>query len=125
MPIRAASISAPGTGPALQPDFQLNDVDMGLAMGSADMMNGFFEGGSDPSLRSKQTLPHLLEPDGVSGGLGESISWEMLGLGLEEPLPSQDMMDELSVALDLTIVLVLIKFVGTISTLTKYIPQSQ
>jgi hypothetical protein len=25
------------------------------------------------------------------------ISWEMIGLGLEEPLPPQDVMDELSV----------------------------
>ena len=92
MPIRAASISAPGSGPSLQPDFQLNDVDMGLAMESADLMNGFFEGGP---LGSKQSLPHMLGPDDTSGGLGESISWEMLGLGLEEPLPSQDMIEEL------------------------------
>lgn len=29
---------------------------------------------------------------------GESFPWEMIGLGLEEPLPAQDVIDDLCVA---------------------------
>ncbi|KAK2755908.1 hypothetical protein FQN54_005704 [Arachnomyces sp. PD_36] len=41
---------------------------------------------------SQQTMPSLTDP---SLGFGGDFSWEMIGLGLEEPLPSQDVIDEL------------------------------
>lgn len=39
----------------------------------------------------KQTLPE------VDLGLDPSFSWEMIGLGLEEPMPMQEAIDELYV----------------------------
>ena len=32
---------------------------------------------------------------GNDGGNSEDLSWEMIGLGLEEPLPHQDMIDDM------------------------------
>lgn len=34
-------------------------------------------------------------PDSLNMGLDEDFSWEMIGLGLDEPLPQQDIIDEL------------------------------
>lgn len=60
-----------------------------------DMMSGFFDATTEHQpLAPKQMMPDMLQTD-VSGGFGESLSWEMIGLGLEEPLPPQDMIDDL------------------------------
>ncbi|MCJ1248379.1 hypothetical protein MMC30_005596 [Trapelia coarctata] len=89
---RTASATAAGPGSIAQPGFQLNDIDMGMG---PDMMSGFFEATAEHSLPSKQMMPDMLQADDVSAGFGESLSWEMIGLGLEEPLPPQDLVDDL------------------------------
>lgn len=43
---------------------------------------------------SQQTMPPLHDP---TVGIAEEFSWEMIGLGLEEPLPNQEVIDELYV----------------------------
>lgn len=45
---------------------------------------------------SQQTMPPLGDP---TLGISEEFSWEMIGLGLEEPLPNQDVIDDLYVLL--------------------------
>ena len=84
------------------PGFQLNDLDMGLGLGDHDMMSGYVDTSSD---RSNLSVPRMmsnpLAPGDMSLGTSEAFSWEMIGLGLEEPLPPQDMIDELSAAQNL------------------------
>ena len=75
-----------------RPGFQLNDLDMGLAMGDQDMMSGFLDAAND---QTKPGIPNIITSGEMNFGLGEGLSWEMIGLGLEEPLPPQDMIDEL------------------------------
>jgi len=90
---RSASATTATPGSIAQPGFQLNDIDMGMG---PDMMSGFFGATAEhPSLASKQMMPDMLQTDDVGAGFGESLSWEMIGLGLEEPLPPQDMIDDL------------------------------
>ena len=60
---------------------------MGMGMGDDENMLGI-SGDRNGSLRN------------ASPGMGSSkdhssYSWEMIGLGLEEPLPPQDMIDDL------------------------------
>ena len=81
------------------PGFQLNDLDMGLSMGDHDMMSGYVETGSDRSnISASRMMPNALAPGDMSMGTNDNFSWEMIGLGLEEPLPPQDMIDDMSVA---------------------------
>lgn len=71
--------------------FQLNDVQMGLAMDDQEMMQGFMSTASiSPNL---PTNVPTAGPDDL--GESDTISWEMIGLGLQEPLPPQEMIDEL------------------------------
>lgn len=71
------------------PDIPLPDSDTG--------------GGNLPHLSSQPNiLPDVFENQQNTGfvGLGSSnndFSWEMIGLGLEEPLPTQEVIDELYV----------------------------
>lgn len=46
---------------------------------------------------SQQNIPPMHDP---TLGIGEEFSWEMIGLGLEEPLPNQDVIDDLYVQLE-------------------------
>lgn len=39
--------------------------------------------------------PDLLNMPDISFGMDNSYSWEMIGLGLEEPMPMQEAIDEL------------------------------
>lgn len=58
----------------------------------------------------------------AGGNNGEAdFSWEMIGLGLEEPLPPQDVMDDLWVKRILLNVCPLTLWPGTKSTLARYI----
>lgn len=45
----------------------------------------------------RQTLEALSLNGGVGGGIGEDdpMMWELIALGIEEPLPPQEVMDEL------------------------------
>lgn len=90
---RSASATTATSGSVAQPGFQLNDIDMGMG---PDMMSGFFGATAEhSSLASKQAMPGMLQTDDAGAAFGESLSWEMIGLGLEEPLPPQDMIDDL------------------------------
>lgn len=58
-------------------------------LNSMDLSNG---GSIAPDL-----LPDL--PDlNQAGAFDDGMTWEMIGLGLEEPLPTQEAIDELSVS---------------------------
>lgn len=39
--------------------------------------------------------PDLLSMPDIGLGMGDNYSWEMIGLGLEEPMPTQEAIDEL------------------------------
>ena len=79
-----------------QPGFQLNDLEIGMAMGDQDMMSGFLDATDNQPDRSiKSGSGNTTQSGEVNTDFGETISWEMIGLGLEEPLPPQDMIDEL------------------------------
>ena len=71
---------------------------MDLGMDCGDDINrvmdtaGFFQ---DPT--AQQAIPDLLGHSNEDIGLGNTFSWEMIGLGLDEPLPTQDVIDDLSV----------------------------
>lgn len=47
----------------------------------------------------RQTLEDLSLDGGVGGGIGEAdpMMWELIALGIEEPLPTQEVIDELYV----------------------------
>ena len=79
-----------------QPGFQLNDLDLGLTMGDQDLMNEFLEA-SNPhqSLPRNQSVSGGSLADDIVLTNEEPFSWEMISLGLEEPLPPQDMIDDM------------------------------
>jgi hypothetical protein len=51
----------------------------------------------DPQPLFDDAAPQILEPLPLSGGLAGTVplTWEMIGLGIDEPLPPQDVIDEL------------------------------
>lgn len=73
-------------------------MDMNLAMdGGEDMERAMNTAGLFQGRAAQEGLPNLLGDDNeVIGGLGNTFSWEMIGLGLDEPLPTQDVIDDLS-----------------------------
>ena len=72
-------------------DMPLHDVpDLSMF---ADGMEGVTSLPLDNSFGgSHQPMPPLTDP---TLGISEEFSWEMIGLGLEEPLPNQDVVDDL------------------------------
>lgn len=77
-------------------DFQLNNLDMGMGIGDHDIMADFLGTGSErlqPS--THHSIPNVIPEGNLSLSPEESFSWEMIGLGLDEPLPPQGMIDEL------------------------------
>ncbi|MCJ1418011.1 hypothetical protein MMC32_004356 [Xylographa parallela] len=89
IPNRSPPITTPS---ASRPGFQLNDLDMGIAMGDPDMINNFLDTSNE---QTKPVMPSIMQSAEMNLGYGEPLSWEMIGLGLEEQLPPQDMIDEL------------------------------
>ena len=79
-----------------QPDFQLNDMDMGIALGDQGILDGILDVTNGP-----QNVSASLSSSRVSSGNDmrlapdHTFSWEMIALGLEEPLPPQDTINEL------------------------------
>ena len=65
---------------------------MGIAMGDPDMINNFLDTSNE---QTKPVMPSIMQSAEMNLGYGEPLSWEMIGLGLEEQLPPQDMIDEL------------------------------
>ena len=69
---------------------------MGMGMGGHDMLTEFLDPGIERSQPSTQySLPNVAPNGKLSPSPEGSFSWEMIGLGLGEPLPPQDMIDEL------------------------------
>ena len=62
-------------------------------MDSQDFMDGIFSSTSNP--QNMPPIPSMMAD--TAPGVDDSISWEMIGLGLEEPLPMQEAVDELLV----------------------------
>jgi hypothetical protein len=62
---------------------EANNVPVANTPGESLSMPGF----SDPS------LGNLMNDFGM--GVTDDFSWDMIGLGLEEPLPSQDIIDDM------------------------------
>ena len=78
-------------------DFNISAMD---APG-ANTRQDTFSSQSPFSAANSNPLPEVINnsnndfaPD-MSFGLDDNFSWEMIGLGLEEPLPTQEAMDEL------------------------------
>jgi len=70
------------------------------------------------------TMPDPQMMENLDLGLDATFSWEMIGLGLEEPMPMQEAVDELY-GRRLIALLRTDNFVVPISTSTKYIPLYQ
>ncbi|KAA6406978.1 MAG: Fungal specific transcription factor [Lasallia pustulata] len=76
-----------------QPDYMNMDlgVDCGDDMERAMNAAGLFQGHT-----TQEAIPNVMGDNSEDiGGLGNTFSWEMIGLGLDEPLPSQDVIDDL------------------------------
>lgn len=67
-------------------------------MGNQELMKGLFDSPFVINHNNTSPVPSLV-PDTLSQnqslGLDDTVSWEMVGLGLEEPLPTQEAVDEL------------------------------
>ena len=64
---------------------------MGLGMDDQDLMQGFLDAASmvgNPGAGPSAT-------EGPSLGETDRVSWEMIGLGLNEPLSPQEMIDDM------------------------------
>ncbi|KAL2137091.1 hypothetical protein VTI74DRAFT_9697 [Chaetomium olivicolor] len=78
---------------AATPNFNVTDPSIGIAS-SRDMDRWHFSGDSpnNPPLEDFNFNSNM----GMGmGGVDNNFTWEMIGLGLEEPLPPQDTIDEL------------------------------
>ena len=65
----------------------VNSVDLN----SQELMDGFFN--STSNAQNISPIPSMMADANL--GLDDSMSWEMIGLGLEEPLPMQEAVDDL------------------------------
>ena len=80
----AATQASPSQG--LEADWNTLGMDMNLDMDDGGILDSAFD---------IQQSDFGLPPLGPSLPTGDLYSQELLGLGLQEPLPPQDMMDEL------------------------------
>ena len=65
----------------------------GFGMDGHELMDDIFN--STSRTQNISPVPSMI-PD-TNTGIDDSMSWEMIGLGLEEPLPMQEAIDDLSV----------------------------
>lgn len=65
----------------------------GIDINSQETMDGIFN--STSNTQDISPVPSTMMD--VNLGLDDPMSWEMIGLGLEEPLPTQEAIDELLV----------------------------
>ena len=67
-----------------------------MSIGDPDMMAGFLgAGGVQTSRSGNQGTSDIMPAVDVTLAPEEPFSWEMISLGLEEPLPPQNMIDDL------------------------------
>lgn len=69
------------------------DTDTASGSGDHDMMSGFAS--MTANMSSGQKVPNVTVTSESNDSTSPDFPWEMIGLGLEEPLPPQDMIDEL------------------------------
>ena len=87
----AAYPNAPQTSFSSQGGFEPADPATNFSLGTEPQ--GMF----DPQPLFEDPAPQILEPLPLDPGLGGAapLTWEMIGLGIDEPLPPQDVIDEL------------------------------
>ena len=96
MPIdSAAANQARSQRATATPTFNVADSSIGIASGRDTMDRWQFTADS-PSGQIDDFNFNSNVGIGM-GGVDNNFTWEMIGLGLEEPLPPQDTIDELSV----------------------------
>lgn len=79
---------------AATPNFNVADT-IGIA-GGRDMDRWHFNPADSPHNPPLEDFNNLNGGMGMGmGGVDNNFTWEMIGLGLEEPLPSQETIDEL------------------------------
>lgn len=93
--VNASSRAAPATQNNMVPDFQ----DIGIGQSNVDMLAHMEHQHDGPA---QAQFPHTILGAPGSGNMDmpaeEPFPWEMIGLGLDEPLPSQDVVNELNQA---------------------------
>ena len=78
------------------PTFSLNESNISATMGDQDMMSGFVDATTAPAMSSVPLMPNVtVTSSEVPSGPASEFPWEMIGLGLEEPLPPADLMNDL------------------------------
>lgn len=63
--------------------------------GIQEPMDKYYEASTNGNGSSERISPAASAIPEVTPGFDPSISWDMVGLGLEEPLPTQQAIDEL------------------------------
>ena len=74
---------------------------MGVDLNSRELMDGIFS--STSNAQNISPGPSIMAD--MNLGIDDSMSWEMIGLGLEEPLPMQEAIDDLLVRLSINALL--------------------
>jgi hypothetical protein len=94
------NLETPGAGRNQQgppaPNFTVTTPSIGIA-GDRDMDRWHFNGESPQTGTMEDFNFNSNMPMGINN-VGSNFTWEMIGLGLEEPLPPQETIDELYVA---------------------------
>lgn len=90
--------AAPSTPPVPQLKLPTHNIDPNLAIGS-DFGNHLGVDGMETDKWGSPQIPlEGMEFPSFGGAMDDpTFTWEMIGLGLEEPLPQQDTIDELYV----------------------------
>jgi len=78
--------------------FQNSSNDLDFAMGDQDAIPDILNP-SDPfnAAASQSNLGAMYPQDPLGFGVDDQFTWELIGQGFEEPLPSQEVIDELCV----------------------------
>ena len=78
-----------------QPGFQLNGIDVDSSLGTEDIMTEFAAAATAAHPVPNSRLQNVRSTQNAASESNPEYSWELIGLGLEEPLPPQDMIDEM------------------------------
>ena len=110
------SATAAAGGAALAEAGLMDELDGRINRGG-NLMGGF--AATIPDLTTGMGVPNLMVTTELDSSPDVEFPWEMIGLGLEEPLPAQDMIDELYVFIKLPSIRPLTP-IGTKSTSTSF-----
>ena len=81
-----------GISPPMPDAYDSLDMQNGVQFSLSEAPNDPFSISANGAQSSNPDLLNIPEP---SLGIDDSFSWEMIGLGLEEPMPTQEAIDEL------------------------------